>query len=91
MAKKSVRTTYSLDLETVGMLEELADRWGVSKREALRHAIRLAGLRQSTTSSPLEAFRALQSGMKLSEAQASKWNRKIRQERHNSSNRRLSL
>src|SRR6185437_10363018 len=90
MATTIVRTTYALDIETVRKLEELADRWGVSKSEALRRSIRSASLRQSGTSSPLEAFKALQASIKLSKTEAAKWGRKIRQERRNSSIRRLS-
>src|SRR6185437_7327530 len=90
MATTIVRTTYALDVETVRKLEELADLWGVSKSEALRRSIRSASLSQSATSSPLEAFKALQASMKLSKREASKWDRKIRQERRNSSTRRLS-
>lgn len=89
MAKKTARVTYSVDLETVEMLEELAYRWGVSKSEALGRAIRLAELNQSRYG-PLQAFKELQASMKLSKTEASKWCRKIRRERSNSSTRRLS-
>ena len=40
MAVTTIKTTYSLDVETVEKLEALARRWNVSKSEALRLAIR---------------------------------------------------
>jgi hypothetical protein len=42
MASPSIKATYSLDPETVRLLERTARRWGVSKSEALRRAIRAA-------------------------------------------------
>jgi hypothetical protein len=46
MATMTVRATYALDPETVGTLERLARRWGVSKSAALRRAIQAAGGRR---------------------------------------------
>jgi len=42
MATHTIKTTYSLDVETVRKLEQMARRWNVSKSEALRRAIRAA-------------------------------------------------
>lgn len=42
MATMKIKTTYSLDVETVQALESMARRWKVSKSEALRRAIRAA-------------------------------------------------
>lgn len=53
MASTTVKATYSLDPETVRSLEGLARRWGVSKSEALRRAIKGAA-------EPAEASRRLQ-------------------------------
>lgn len=42
MAKKTVRSTFALDPETVVSLDRLAERWKVSKSEALRRIIEAA-------------------------------------------------
>jgi Ribbon-helix-helix protein, copG family len=42
MATPTIKSTYTLDLDTVRALEDMARRLGVSKSEALRRAIRLA-------------------------------------------------
>ena len=39
MATPTVKTTYALDLKTIRSLEGLAQRWNVSRSEALRRAI----------------------------------------------------
>jgi hypothetical protein len=46
MAKKTpkLKVTYSLDLETVRVLERAAVRWGVSKSEAVTRALRAVEL-----------------------------------------------
>ncbi|MYI07456.1 MAG: ribbon-helix-helix protein, CopG family [Gemmatimonadetes bacterium] len=42
MAVTSIKSTYSLDVESVRTLEGLARRWQVSKSEVLRRALRIA-------------------------------------------------
>ncbi|MDE2666740.1 MAG: hypothetical protein OXI69_11365 [Acidobacteriota bacterium] len=42
MAVTTVKSTYSLDVESVRMLEALARHWKVSKSEVLRRALRIA-------------------------------------------------
>ena len=42
MAIPKIKSTYSLDVETVRTLESLARRWNVSKTEVVRRAIRAA-------------------------------------------------
>ena len=42
MAMMTIKSTYSLDVESVRVLEALAQRWNVSKSEVLRRAIRIA-------------------------------------------------
>lgn len=39
MAIPKIKATYSLDPETIALLERVSRRWGVSKSEALRRAI----------------------------------------------------
>jgi predicted transcriptional regulator len=90
MATQTVKTTYSLDLETVRALEELARRWNVSKSEALRRAIRATAIQQ-----PLEAQRKavtaldeLQRALGLSDGAAARWQKAARVERGAASRRR---
>jgi predicted transcriptional regulator len=82
MASTMVKTTYSLDVETVQALEELAKRWDVPKSEALRRAIRTVS--QEASSKPSDALRALDEIHKsfpLSLAEASRWEKAISAER----------
>ncbi|SRR6266487_264540 len=90
MATQTVKTTYSLDLETVRTLEALARRWNVSKSEALRRAIRATATRQ-----PLEAQRHavkalddLQRSLGLDNRASARWQKAARAERGASSRRR---
>ena len=86
MAITAIKNTYSLDVETVRALEEMARRWGVSKSAALRRAIR-ATAEQNLPSSPdaLAALDALQRRLALSPAKARAWSRRAKSERRASS------
>ena len=82
MASTMVKTTYSLDVETVRALEDLAKRWDVPKSEALRRAIRTVS--QEASSKPSDALRALDEIHKsfpLSLAEAHHWEKAISAER----------
>lgn len=88
MAITTVKTTYSLDAETVCMLERMARRWNVSKSEALRRAIRAAA--GHTPPEGEEAIRALdelQEALGLDSQQADEWEKAAREERRASSRR----
>jgi hypothetical protein len=86
MATPTLKTTYSLDLETVRTLEALAQRWRVSKSEALRRAIRAAaGGPALGSEAPLKALDALQRSLGLTPAAALAWERRARAERRASS------
>jgi hypothetical protein len=88
MAVTTVKTTYALDVSTVATLDEIARRWGVSKSEALRRAIRAAA--QSgphPEGDPLKALQALQGSLRLSPARARAWIGRIRNERRASGSR----
>ncbi|MGH8470869.1 MAG: ribbon-helix-helix protein, CopG family [Gammaproteobacteria bacterium] len=88
MAIPTVKSTYSLDLGSVRTLEELARRWGVSKSEALRRAIRAAGgTEQGKESAALKALAELQQSLKLSSSKASAWANQARSERRTASAR----
>jgi hypothetical protein len=86
MAVTSIRTTYALDLETVRTLEKMAQRWDVSKSEALRRAIRFAADQDlSGSASALAALDALQDSLDLSASQTRRWSERTRRERRSSS------
>jgi hypothetical protein len=89
MATITVKSTYSLDVETVRTLEDMARRWGVSKSEALRRAIRATG-RGSNASKPkaLAALDTLQRSLSLDSRAATRWAKRSRAERRASSVRR---
>ena len=60
MAVSSIKSTYSLDSETVRLLSATARRWGVSKSEVLRRAIRaVAAGPASHAQDPLAALQTL--------------------------------
>lgn len=89
MATTVVRSTYALDLDTVRTLDRLAERWSVSKSEALRRAVRHAA-EHAAPKGPgaLEALDALQVSLKLTRTKAEAWARAARRERGASAARR---
>lgn len=89
MAITTVKTTYALDVGTVRALEALARRWGVSKSEALRRAIRAAaGQGPQREHDAVEALNKLQRSLRLTPAKARAWADRTRTERRASSARR---
>jgi hypothetical protein len=80
MAIPRVKATYSLDTETVRVLESVARRWGVSKSEALRRAIRASASLASTPGGP-SVLDDLQAAAGLTPARATAWARDVRAER----------
>jgi hypothetical protein len=80
MALPTVKTTYTIDLETKSALDRLAARWDVSKSEALRRAIRQAA-GASRVTDRLAALDALQRRAGMTRGQASRWGDAIRDER----------
>ena len=91
MAVTTIKSTYSLDVETVRTLESLARRWNVSKSEVLRRAIRAAAREDSPGErSALESLRLLQASVKARGVDLKRWERELRAERRASSIKRLS-
>jgi len=89
MARTTIRSTYSLDVVTVRTLETVARRWGVSKSEALRRAIRAAaGADSLSTRSPLATLDRLQSSVARKRIDVEAWAGGVRGERRASSLRR---
>ena len=82
MAIPNIKSTYSLDVESVRVLEALAKRWKVSKSEVLRRAIRIAAHgdypEKRTT---LEALDQLQSSVRERRIDLEKWARDVKAER----------
>ena len=86
MAITTIKSTYSLDVETVRALEDMALRWKVSKSEALRRAIRAAASEGSQEGNDtIVALDELQRSLNLSPAKARTWARRVRTERRESS------
>ena len=82
MATITVKSTYSLDVETVRQLEDLAKRWRTSKSAALRRAIRSAAKQaHSDGNEALDALDRLQSLLALDQETAGLWADEVRQER----------
>ena len=82
MATITIKSTYSLDVETVRQLEELAKRWNTSKSGALRRAIQSAAKQvRSDRHEALDALDRLQSLLALDRESAQDWADEVRQER----------
>lgn len=81
MAVPKVKSTYSLDGETVRMLDGLARRWKVPKSEALRRAIRGAAASDPSGRGPLWALEEAQRSLRLTSKAAERWLKEIPKER----------
>ena len=81
MAIPKIKATYSLDEETVRLLERLARQWDVSKSEALRRVIR-SSAGEARGTEPTAALDRLQQSLGLTEAVTAAWKRHARAERH---------
>lgn len=88
MAVTTIKSTYSLDVESVRRLEELARRWRVPKSEVLRRAIRIAAKEERLDeSSKLAALDRLQASLREREVDISQWARDARAERYSAGGR----
>jgi Arc/MetJ-type ribon-helix-helix transcriptional regulator len=85
MATMTIKSTYSLDPATVRAIENLARRFGVSRSEALRRAVKLAA---GHDAGALAALEELQGAAGLDKASATRWAVRARRERRTSSTRR---
>jgi len=90
MATTTIKSTYSLDVETVGALDALAQRWNVSKSEAMRRAIRASAAVHAVNvpPEPLQALDELQKVLALAPATAARWASQMRADRRAGSRRR---
>jgi hypothetical protein len=78
MAIPKIKATYSLDLETVALLERVSRRWGVSKSEALRRAIRASASQPAGRAQATSVLDRLQKAAALDAAAATRWQRQVR-------------
>jgi len=88
MAIPKIKATYSLDAETVEMLERLALRWKTSKSETLRRLIRRGGGEEVTADDAarkIAALKGLQKATRLTAQDAERWMTSVRSERRASS------
>jgi hypothetical protein len=81
MSVPRIKSTYSLDVPTLKVLERVAKRWGVSKSEALRRAIHAAATLPSEPDHRLDALNELHSTTPLSPSNAEAWSSSVRAER----------
>lgn len=90
MAAHTIKTTYSLDVETVRQLEEMATRWNVSKSEALRRAIWAAAVKglPGEGQEAISALDELQQSVNLDAKETVRWAKAVRVERQSSSRQR---
>lgn len=90
MAIPRVKATYSLDPETVKVIERLARRWDTSKSDVLRRAVRIAAASapEAGDSSALAALDRLHDSLGLTERVAAAWARRARAERRASAKHR---
>ena len=89
MASLSIKSTYTLDPDTVRILEEIARRWRVSKSEALRRAIRAVADRVPEQGhDALQALDDLQNSLGATATTTRAWVRAARAQRRASARRR---
>ena len=88
MAIPTIKSTYSLDVETVRTLEALAQRWNVSKSKALQRTIQAAAEQHPPADrEALDALDRLQSSLHLDETAIKDWEQGLRRERQETGKR----
>ena len=82
MATVTVKSTFSLDVESARLLDSLARRWNTSKSAALRRAIRSAAEQaRSGGNEALDSLDRLQNLLALNRRTAADWEDQVTQER----------
>jgi len=82
MATMTIKSTYSLDVESVRALEALARRWSVSKSEVLRRAIKAAAEEDAARDDgPLGALDRMQTVVRERSVDLGAWEREVVAER----------
>ena len=83
MAITTIKSTYSLDVESVRTLKALAERWNVSKSEVIRRALRTAVMAGDDTHHEvtLDALTRLQDSVRERGVDLTEWGRDLQAER----------
>ena len=87
MAVTSIKSTYSLDVESVRMLEALARNWKVSKSEVLRRALRIAVREGGPGKAATSSLDQLQTSLRERKVNLTRWAADVKQERRAASKR----
>lgn len=83
MAITTIKSTYSLDVDSVRTLKTLAKRWNVSKSEVIRRALRIAVMAggRADDEVALDALTHLQDTVRERGVNLAEWGRDLRTER----------
>ena len=83
MSRNGDATSLELDAMTASLLAHLAEAWGVSAEEAVRRAVEQAnaGTELPGKGGRLEAFKALQRSLGLTQVKAAEWQDAVREAR----------
>lgn len=83
MAITTIKSTYSLDIESVRILESLAEHWDASKSEVIRRALRIALMTADDTEGTvaLDALTRLQNAVRDRGVDLTQWGRDVEAER----------
>ena len=81
MAVTSIKSTYSLDVESVQMLEALARHWKVSKSEVLRRALRIAVREGGPSKVATSSLDRLQTSLRERKVNFTRWAADVKHER----------
>lgn len=83
MAITTIKSTYSLDVESVRTLKALAERWNVSKSEVIRRALRIAVMTgdHADNEVTLDALTRLQNSVRERGVDLMEWGRDLHAER----------
>lgn len=83
MAITSIKSTYSLDVESVRTIETLAERWDASKSEVIRRSLRIALMTadDSEDTVALDALTRLQHSVRERGVDLTRWGRDVEAER----------
>ena len=88
MVSVTVKSTYSLDVNTVRQLESLAKWWNTSKSAAIRRAIQTVAHQTLPRENPdLDALDRLQNLLALGLEDATAWEREMQLERRTAARR----
>jgi len=82
MSTRNIKSTCSLDLESVRLLVALARHWKVSKSEALRRALRIAARVAGPGKTPTGSLDRLQASLRERKVNLTRWEQEVVHERH---------